>query len=161
MYNLFATLILLSMFYCKEKNNEPSTVSSIQTESQLVNQILVNDVDSLGSISNVEDSKAESNINSIQTVKQKLKIEVIADSVYKEKLSIGVDTSIHKSRTCEDILREFMSIAEEVLREKDVNIFTAKGWNKNDPIFESCLRSNEAFKKVYYEYNKKIKTVLK
>ncbi len=161
MYKLFATLILLSMFYCKERNNEPSTVSTIQTESQLVNQILVTDIDTQSSDANNGDPKIDTNNKFVQPKKHKLKNESIADSVYKRKLSLGVDTSIHKSKSCEDILLEFQIIAEQVIKDKDLNVFTAKGWNKNDPIFESCLRSNEAFKKVYYEYNQRIKAIIK
>ena len=161
MNKLYVTLILLCFIYCKNKGKELKDVSIIGTENQLVNQVLVSDIDTQISNANNSEPKAESSNKLVQNNKQKLRNESIADSLYKRKLSVGVDTSIHKSKSCEDILQEFQIIAEQVIKEKDLKVFTAKGWNKNDQIFESCLRSNEAFKKVYYEYNQRIKAILK
>ncbi len=83
-----------------------------------------------------------------------------ADSIFVSKVKKELDKSIHKEKSCMDILKEFKSLVYEVIESKDPSVFKKKGWNKNDPIFQKCLQSNDDFKLEYYNLNNLMKDKL-
>lgn len=83
------------------------------------------------------------------------------DSLYAEKIKAQAEKSKNKTKSCEQILKEFNQIANKVIASKNPNLFKEEGWNKNDPAFQACLQGDESFKKSYYEINDKMKLALK
>ena len=90
-----------------------------------------------------------------------IEAEKKADSVYISKINEAAIKSIHKKKSCADILEQFETIVNDVIKNKDVGVFKKSGWNKNDPNFQKCLQGDEVFKKTYYELNSKMQSALK
>lgn len=81
-----------------------------------------------------------------------------ADSTYAVKIKNDADRSINKAKSCEQIMEDFKSIVDEVIRTKDPSLFEQRGWNKNDPFFQGCLKSDKDFQEKYYKLNDLLKS---
>lgn len=153
----FVLLFICISFIWSCKSNSESHVPVDLTGNLSIDSTLLKYVNNEQVISDTISVKAELQLQSNVPVEAEKK----ADSVYISKIKEAAVKSIHKEKSCADILEQFETIVKDVIKNKDVGIFKKSGWNKNDPLFQSCLQGDEVFKKTYYELNIKMQSALK